>query len=596
MNGSYRIHTSHAGICRALCIILCLCSLLGCVSCASSSTVDSGTQADTAQISNAPQDSESTDTPAADSGENEENVPYIESLTPSSGKRLKIAFIGDSITQGTGATDQSLFSYPIQFSRMVGLDYMVGNFGKASAYVLPYESPYNKRQQRELSYKNTTQYKDSVAFKPDIVIITLGVNDIASMFSESAKKAVKESLIALGRDYESLESVQKVYIATSIRIHSSARAEAFSLGELQSIQRAAAEEGGFGFLDISSMTYDYLDVMMHTTSDRLHPTDALYKEMARAYKAALFEEEFTPTEIERSTSGVVYLKAGGKLSGKGESAENAVGKLAYAAALLGESGGTIVVCGSYPLSYETHMPKTAKQITITSSYGGVDYSSSGAQLTLTHQLYLNGDYRLENLRINSSIADPIIFANFNDLTVDAGVVTGGSAYPVIFAGRNSVSGIDKSYVSHTGECTIDINSGTWAAVIGGNNRANAGCVIGAVEKGASVIICINKGKLVPRGNYCTSAVGMNDMYGTCTLNITGGEITGNVYGLCRGAYTSPALTTVSGSVVLSISGGTIGGSIMPKQDSIPKLTGKMPLTISSTLKDKADGFSDIKVQ
>ena len=399
MNGTAK--TKKARI--ILSLLLCICSVLGCVGCASNAqSTDTGNSTqESTQSEDTPKDSDSDMTP--DSGKEDDMTqtkPFIETLTPSNGKRLKIAFIGDSITQGTGASNQATMSYPGQLSKMLNINYLVGNYGKAASYVLPFESPYNKREKRELSYKNTTQYADSIAFKPDIVVITLGVNDIASMFSEKAKEAVKEALIALGRDYEALESVQKVYIATSIRIPNGVRGETYTLGELQKIQRAAAEEGGFGFIDIYSMTHDYLDVMMHFTSDRLHPNDALYKVMAQAYKAALFEQDYTPAVAEKSDTGVVYLKTGGKDTGKGASEEEAVGKLAYAAGLLRESGGTIVVCGNYSLSYETHLPHTDKPITVTSKYNGVDYSSAGAGITLTHHLYLNGDYTIENIKLS----------------------------------------------------------------------------------------------------------------------------------------------------------------------------------------------------
>ena len=554
-------------------LVLCIGALFGCAQTQPQATdTSSDTSADSTQ-----QEPPETDTPS-----------FIETITPSSGKYVKIAFIGDSITQGTGATNQKSKSYPAQFQNYVGYDYLVGNFGKAASYVLPYESPYNQKDKKELSYKNTQQYADSIAFKPDVVIITLGVNDIASMFSEAAKNAVVDALVDLGKTYEALESVQKVYIASSIRIFSSSRAETFSIEELPALQKKAAEIGGFGFLDIHAITYEYLDTMMHYTKDRLHPTDELYKVMARAYKAALFEEaDYKAPSPQKSETGVVYLSAQGSDFADGKTQKTAVKNIANAVSLLRESGGTVVICSPVSLTYETHLPKTDKPITVTSKYNGTDYAASGASLDLAYNLYLNGSYTFENMKFTSSTSSSVgIYANFNDLTMGEGVLC-SSQNTVIFAGRNAVSGIDKKYLSSSAPVTVTVKSGAWSAVIGGNNRTNAGCVLGDVS---NVTVNIEGGKFTSGTGHATSAVGMNNVVGTCTMNISGGEFSSFVCAVIKGAYT--ASPTVSGNVDLNITGGVFSSTIKKNQDTLTKITGKVTVTLPASLKDKAVGFGE----
>ena len=543
---------------------------------------------DTQGIADSEAEGEADTTPVT-----EKEPSFIETLTPSSGRCLKIAFIGDSITQGTGASDQSTKSYPGQFKSLVGYNYLVGNFGKAASYVLPYESPYNQKDSKELSYKNTQKFADSIDFKPDIVIITLGINDIASMLSDAAKDAVVDALVDLGKTYEALESVQKVYIASSIRIHSSARGETFSLEELPALQKKAAEIGGFGFLDIHALTYEYLDTMMHFTKDRLHPTDELYKVMAKAYKAALFEDDsFKAPSPQKSETGVVYLSAKGTDLANGKSESTAVKSLANAASLLRESGGTIVLCSPVSLGYEMHLPKTDKTITITSKYNGKDYTASGASLDLTHNLYLNGAYVFSDVKITSSATSSVgIYANFNDLTIGSGVSCSVSSI-VIFAGRNAVSGIDKKYLSSSKAVCVTIKSGTWSAVIGGNNRGNSGCVLGDVS---NVTINIEGGKFTSQTGHLTSAVGMNNTNGTCTLNVSGGEFSGDVCAVYKGAFSASA-PTISGDVNVNVTGGVFASSIKKNQDSIAKITGKVTLTTTSAYKNKAVGFDSVVVK
>ena len=103
----------------------------------------------------------------------EKNVT-IKDMIPHDGKKLRIAFIGDSITEGAGSTDRKTDSYPAQLGRMLGDGYEIGNFGKSGSYVLDADDPYNIKR-ADLSYRNTQQYKNSLTFGADVVVIILGI-------------------------------------------------------------------------------------------------------------------------------------------------------------------------------------------------------------------------------------------------------------------------------------------------------------------------------------------------------------------------------------------------------------------------------------
>ena len=53
---------------------------------------------------------------------------------------------------------------------------------------------YNERSDKTLSYRDTQQYQDSIAFAPDVVIIMLGTNDITSMIDEAHVAAIEQEL------------------------------------------------------------------------------------------------------------------------------------------------------------------------------------------------------------------------------------------------------------------------------------------------------------------------------------------------------------------------------------------------------------------
>ncbi len=85
---------------------------------------------------------------------------------------IKIACIGNSITQGVGAKNQYQDGYPGILAQWLGKGYDVRNFGYSGRTMLMKgDRPYMKEQ----------KYKDALAFCPDIVTIKLGTNDTKDM-------------------------------------------------------------------------------------------------------------------------------------------------------------------------------------------------------------------------------------------------------------------------------------------------------------------------------------------------------------------------------------------------------------------------------
>lgn len=93
-------------------------------------------------------------------------------LTVVSGKgnseKIRVACVGNSVTYGAGIANRKTNSYPVRLQKILGKNYEVGNFGKNGATLLSKgHRPYNQTEENQLS----------LAFKPDIVIIHLGLND-----------------------------------------------------------------------------------------------------------------------------------------------------------------------------------------------------------------------------------------------------------------------------------------------------------------------------------------------------------------------------------------------------------------------------------
>ena len=81
---------------------------------------------------------------------------------------IRVACIGNSITDGSGIDMASMHGYPASLQQLLGKEYWVKNFGVSGRTML------NKGDR---PYMKEMAWRDALAFQPDIVIIKLGTND-----------------------------------------------------------------------------------------------------------------------------------------------------------------------------------------------------------------------------------------------------------------------------------------------------------------------------------------------------------------------------------------------------------------------------------
>ena len=90
-------------------------------------------------------------------------------ITLSCGKKtIKVACIGDSITEGYGLARQSKTAYPAVLDSILGADYEVLNLGRSATTL---------QQEGDFPYWICKEFSNAFAFEPDIVVIKLGTND-----------------------------------------------------------------------------------------------------------------------------------------------------------------------------------------------------------------------------------------------------------------------------------------------------------------------------------------------------------------------------------------------------------------------------------
>lgn len=87
---------------------------------------------------------------------------------------IKLACLGDSMTEGVGTDDFSRQSYPAVLQQLLGDKYRVGNFGVSCATMLKE----GVDAEKPFGYSGLPAMQRAIDWNPDIVIISLGVNDV----------------------------------------------------------------------------------------------------------------------------------------------------------------------------------------------------------------------------------------------------------------------------------------------------------------------------------------------------------------------------------------------------------------------------------
>ncbi|MBQ5808910.1 MAG: hypothetical protein IIW21_04035, partial [Clostridia bacterium] len=283
--------------------------------------------------------------------------------------------------------------------------------------------------------------------------------------------------------------------------------------------------------------------------------------------------------------------------GIGATPETAINDIAAAVALLRESGGTIVVCGPTAIDYNMFLPDTDKPITVTSVYNGVDYrATADAKLDMSRSIFLGGDFSFDAITLNMTANSVMFVCNYHNVTIGADVkctvASSSYNYPVFIAGINvGNAGVPDGEIDFCGKCNIVINGGEWQYIRAGNRRQSQDLPVGRILEGASLTITVNGGTFHSGGATApTAAVGMNSVYGTCSLIINGGTFNSDIAAVGRvGGITGPFTTEMAGTVNLEINGGKITGVIKAILDNTSKVTGTVNVTYTAEYASKIQG-------
>ena len=204
-------------------------------------------------------------------------------------RKIKVACVGDSITYGVGANNTALSSYPSQLRRMLGSDYIVGNYGRSSAYMInPVDYPdFKLASERSIAYTSTDEYQNALASNPDLVFICLGANDAYVSNTNAGVDQARyfyESAVAMAKKFQELDSKPTVvFVYPPARYDAQYRLDYIKSTIIPTIDRVAAE-CGCRVIDLFSLTEAYAKNKntKYISTDGIHLVDDGYTVMANA--------------------------------------------------------------------------------------------------------------------------------------------------------------------------------------------------------------------------------------------------------------------------------------------------------------------------
>lgn len=127
-----------------------------------------------------------------------------QSFTPG---KIRVACIGDSITDGDGLQDRTKEAYPAILSTLLGDDYEVVNFGKSGSTLL---------KSGDWPYWNKPAFGEALNFHPNIVIIKLGSNDAKIQNIPAHPGEYIDDLKAMVDSFAALPSNPRIYLCKPV--------------------------------------------------------------------------------------------------------------------------------------------------------------------------------------------------------------------------------------------------------------------------------------------------------------------------------------------------------------------------------------------
>lgn len=192
---------------------------------------------------------------------------------------VRIACVGDSITEGACSTDGQ--TYPNQLQERLGSGYQVKNFGVSGSTLMSS----GLWDGRPYAYRGQPAFEDSGRFGPHIVLFMLGGND-SKTENWPRHAAFEPDFREMIAHYRALPSHPTVIVGTSpaVYIESFTVSDDIVSGEIAPLQRRLAVELGCVLVDINALT---MKAPALYAADGVHLNNTGYGRVADAFAAVI---------------------------------------------------------------------------------------------------------------------------------------------------------------------------------------------------------------------------------------------------------------------------------------------------------------------
>lgn len=175
---------------------------------------------------------------------------------------IKVACIGDSITEGAGVDTPTVNAYPVVLGRLLGTNYQTRNFGVSGRTLL---------RRGDFPFWNEAAFRNATNYAPNIVTIKLGTNDSKPQNWRYRDEFARD-LRSMVDVFAALPSHPKIYLCLPVPAYS----VQFDINpdiiknEIIPIIKAVAREKGATVVDL----YRPLSGRPDLFPDNIHPNAA----------------------------------------------------------------------------------------------------------------------------------------------------------------------------------------------------------------------------------------------------------------------------------------------------------------------------------
>jgi acetyl esterase/lipase/lysophospholipase L1-like esterase len=200
---------------------------------------------------------------------------WLKSVKAPSEGAVRVACIGNSITDGSGIDMKDVYGYPAMLQNDLGDGYYVKNYGVGARTLL------NKGDH---PYMQEMAWRDALAFNPQIVVIKLGTNDSKPVnwrFGNEFRHDLQQMVDSL----KSLPARPKIYLATPIRAFkpSYTISDSVIVNGVVPVILKVAKKNKLEVIDLHSLLTDETLIQ----SDGIHPNEKGAARMAEIVKEVI---------------------------------------------------------------------------------------------------------------------------------------------------------------------------------------------------------------------------------------------------------------------------------------------------------------------